>query len=155
MGWEDPLEKEMTTHSSILAWRSPRTKEPEGLQFTGSQSRTQLKRLSKHTCVLSPSPGVGGRTEQSKSLAGDDVFLADEKSLNIRRRKSGGSVQDGPQCLRQLSSANSVRHSQTAGWQQPTPKAEPGGGSGDSSWPTCLPCLSHLGAGPRQLSQPV
>ena len=28
LGWEDPLEKEMATHSSILAWRIPRTKEP-------------------------------------------------------------------------------------------------------------------------------
>ena len=31
------LEEEMTTHSSILAWKIPRTEEPEGLQSTGSQ----------------------------------------------------------------------------------------------------------------------
>ena len=31
-GWEDPLEKEMATHSSILAWEIPWTKEPGGLQ---------------------------------------------------------------------------------------------------------------------------
>ena len=37
LGWEDPLEKEMATHSSILAWRIPRTEEPGGLQSTGSQ----------------------------------------------------------------------------------------------------------------------
>ena len=37
LGWEDPLEKEMETHSSILAWRIPRTEEPGGLQSTGSQ----------------------------------------------------------------------------------------------------------------------
>ena len=37
MGWEDPLEKEMATHSSILAWRIPWTEEPGGLQSTGSQ----------------------------------------------------------------------------------------------------------------------
>ena len=37
MGQEDPLEKEMTTHSSILAWRIPWTKEPGGLQSLGSQ----------------------------------------------------------------------------------------------------------------------
>ena len=36
-GWEDPLEKEMATHSSILAWRIPWTEEPEGLQSTGLQ----------------------------------------------------------------------------------------------------------------------
>ena len=40
---KDPLEKEMATHSSILAWEIPRTKEPGGLQSVGSQkSRTQL-----------------------------------------------------------------------------------------------------------------
>ena len=31
LGWEDPLEKGMTTHSSILAWRIPKTEEPGGL----------------------------------------------------------------------------------------------------------------------------
>ena len=36
-GWEDPLEKEMTTHSSILAWRIPWTEEPGWLQSMGSQ----------------------------------------------------------------------------------------------------------------------
>ena len=37
LGWEDPLEKEMATHSSTLAWRIPRTEEPGGLQSMGSQ----------------------------------------------------------------------------------------------------------------------
>ena len=32
LGWEDPLEKEMTTHSRILAWKIPWTEEPGGLQ---------------------------------------------------------------------------------------------------------------------------
>ena len=35
LGWEDPLEKEMATHSSILAWEIPRTEEPGGLQSMG------------------------------------------------------------------------------------------------------------------------
>ena len=35
--WEDPLEEEMATHPSILAWKIPWTKEPGGLQSTGSQ----------------------------------------------------------------------------------------------------------------------
>ena len=38
----DPLEKEMATHFSILAWRIPWTEEPGGLQSMGSQSRTEL-----------------------------------------------------------------------------------------------------------------
>ena len=37
LGWEDPLEKEMVTHSSILAWRIPWTEKPGRLQSTGSQ----------------------------------------------------------------------------------------------------------------------
>ena len=46
-GWEAPLEEEMATHSSLLAWKIPWTKEPCGLQSMESQeSRTQLKRLS-------------------------------------------------------------------------------------------------------------
>ena len=36
-GWEDPLEKGMVTHSSILAWKIPQTEEHGGLQFMGSQ----------------------------------------------------------------------------------------------------------------------
>ena len=32
LGWEDPLEEEMATHSSILAWRIPGTEKPDGLQ---------------------------------------------------------------------------------------------------------------------------
>ena len=37
LGWEDPLEKGMATHSNILAWRIPWTEESGGLQFMGSQ----------------------------------------------------------------------------------------------------------------------
>ena len=40
LAWEDPGEEGMETHSSILAWRIPRTEEPGGLQFMGSQSWT-------------------------------------------------------------------------------------------------------------------
>ena len=38
LGWEDPLEEGMGTHSSILAWKIPRTEKPGRLQSTGSQS---------------------------------------------------------------------------------------------------------------------
>ena len=39
LGQEDSLEKEMATHSSILAWKIPRTEEPGGLQSMGSEKR--------------------------------------------------------------------------------------------------------------------
>ena len=42
LGWEDPLEEEMASHSSILVWRIPWTEEPGGLQSTGSQSQTLI-----------------------------------------------------------------------------------------------------------------
>ena len=37
LGWEDPLEKEMVTHPSTIAWKIPWTEEPGGLQSMGSQ----------------------------------------------------------------------------------------------------------------------
>ena len=37
LGWEDPLEKEMATHSSIIAWKIPWMEEPGRLQSMGSQ----------------------------------------------------------------------------------------------------------------------
>ena len=37
LGWEDPLEEQMATHSNIHAWEIPWTKEPSGLQSMGSQ----------------------------------------------------------------------------------------------------------------------
>ena len=37
LGWKDPLEKEMTTHSSIMAWRIPLTEEHGGLESVGLQ----------------------------------------------------------------------------------------------------------------------
>ena len=37
LGWKEPLQKEMATHSNILAWEIPWTEEPGGLQSTGSQ----------------------------------------------------------------------------------------------------------------------
>ena len=43
LGWENPLEKRMATHSSILIWRIPWTEEPSGLQSMGlAKSWTQL-----------------------------------------------------------------------------------------------------------------
>ena len=48
VGREDLLEKEMATHSSILAWRIPWMEEPDGLQSVGSQSQ---KRLSDFTSL--------------------------------------------------------------------------------------------------------
>ena len=48
LGQKDALEKEMATHSSILAWEIPRTEEPGGLQSTGLQ-RVKHDLVTKHS----------------------------------------------------------------------------------------------------------
>ena len=50
LGWEDPLEKETATHSSILAWRIPRTEEPDILKSMGSQRVSMTEGLSFLHC---------------------------------------------------------------------------------------------------------
>ena len=45
LGWEDPLEEEIAIHSSILAWRIPRTEEVGGLQSTGRKESDMTERL--------------------------------------------------------------------------------------------------------------
>ena len=49
LGWEDPLEEGIATHSSVPAWRIPWAEKPGGLPFMGSQkSGTRLKKLGTH-----------------------------------------------------------------------------------------------------------
>ena len=52
--WEDLLEKGMATHSSILAWRIPRTKEPGGLQSIGLQRVRRDWATNTHLLTKSP-----------------------------------------------------------------------------------------------------
>ena len=47
LGWEDPLEKEMVTQSSILAWEIPLTEEPSRLQIMGSEKNLTLNNNNK------------------------------------------------------------------------------------------------------------
>ena len=53
LGWEEPLEKDMATHSSILAWDIPWTKEPGGLQSMGLQRVEKTEQLTLHTHMSS------------------------------------------------------------------------------------------------------
>ena len=64
LSWEDPLEKEMAPHSSILAWKIPWTEEPCGLQSMG------LQRVG-HELVTKP------QYYYSKCLNKDLLFLCD------------------------------------------------------------------------------
>ena len=58
LGWEDPLEKEMATHSSILAWKTPWTEEPGGLQSMGSHRVGHNRVTSLHFTYLPPEKAV-------------------------------------------------------------------------------------------------
>ena len=58
LGWEDPLEKKMATHSIILAWKIPRTKEPGRLQSMGSQRVRNNWATNAFTLLLSVSHSV-------------------------------------------------------------------------------------------------
>ena len=63
LGQEDPLEKEMASHSSIIAWEIPCTEEAGGLQSMGLQRVRQDWATKQHNCVHSPEvwatiPGV-------------------------------------------------------------------------------------------------
>ena len=46
LGWEDPLEKEMATHSSIIAWKIPRTEDPGGPHSMGRRELNMTERLT-------------------------------------------------------------------------------------------------------------
>ena len=62
LDWEDPLDKELATHYSILAWRIPWTEEPDGLQSMGSQRVHGVTMSNSHS-------------SNSVKLYGKPVFL--------------------------------------------------------------------------------
>ena len=51
LGWEDPLEEYMVTHSSILSWRIPWEEEPGGLQSIGSQE-SDMTEATEHAPII-------------------------------------------------------------------------------------------------------
>ena len=73
LGWEDPLEKGMAAHSSILAWRIPGTEEPDGLQSLGhKESDTTAWLTHMRSALLKTS---------RKSLGGEFVTTVVELGL--------------------------------------------------------------------------
>ena len=69
LGWEDLLEEGMANHSSILAWESPWTEEPGGLQFMGLQSQTDASSL----LGSDRSPGEGNGNSLQYSCLGNPM----------------------------------------------------------------------------------
>ena len=58
LGWEDPLEKEMATHSNILAWRVSWTEEPDGLLSMGFFRQEYRNGLPFPSPGYLPNPGI-------------------------------------------------------------------------------------------------
>ena len=65
LGWEDPMEKETETHSSILAWKIPWTEQPGRLQSTGSQRVRHNWAIQQQKCH------VGAQCEQALDCSKD------------------------------------------------------------------------------------
>ena len=74
LGREDPLEKEVATHSSILAWRIPWTEEPGRLESTGSQ-RVRYDWATSLSLCLKCSLGISNFLEEISGLSHSIVFL--------------------------------------------------------------------------------
>ena len=67
MGQEDPLEKGMTIHSRVVAWRIPRPEKPGGLQLMGSQESERTEQLTqRRTQIIGPEP-------ESKPAGGEGI----------------------------------------------------------------------------------
>ena len=60
LGWEDPLEEEMATHSSVLAWRIPWMEEPGGLQSMGQYVSDMTKQASHHQILKKKKKNLDG-----------------------------------------------------------------------------------------------
>ena len=90
LGGEGPLEREMATHSSILAWRTPRTEEPGGLQSMGSQighdwGTNPPSKEGKDSSVVSVTdfPTINSLMAQTSGLT--DIYSTNPSLLNSQR----------------------------------------------------------------------
>ena len=107
LGWEDPLEKEMATHSSIFAWRIPWTEEPDGLtihrvaQIWRWLKQLMEKEMATHSSVLAwRITGTGslvgcrlwGRTESDTTEAMQQQKQLCTKEIINKRKRMGKNI---------------------------------------------------------------
>ena len=98
LGWEDPLEEEMATHSSILAWRIPWTEELGGLQSTGLQRAGHdlaTEHSHSHTQVVRDGTRSGRHRGWDTSL-GSRLVLRGGENWGLFGRKRPASWTVGP-----------------------------------------------------------
>ena len=87
LGWKDPLEKEIATHSSILAWRIPWTEEPGGLQSHGVTEESDMTLgLNKSIGTTEPHYSLyqslmAGRNINNLRYANDTTLMAEREEL--------------------------------------------------------------------------
>ena len=86
LGWEDPLEEGMATHSSILVWKIPWTEEPGGLQSTGLQ-RVGHDWVTQHSTALERYLGKYCLFPETHSTIAPEVCAW---IIDVLRRETGG-----------------------------------------------------------------
>ena len=86
-GREDPLEKEMAPHSSMLAWEIPWTEEPGGLQSMGPQKVRQD--LATHTVVHSPEVGNTCLESQPPKITDEHKIIQKQGCQRQAKTKAG------------------------------------------------------------------
>ena len=96
LGREDPLEKEMATHSSILAWRIPWTEELDGLQSTGHKELDTTERLHFHFCFL--------------LSHGSSIYLSRIKAMERQENSLLSSSVEFSQCIISKGIAMTLNH---------------------------------------------
>ena len=87
LGWQDPLEKGMTTHSSILAWRSPVDRGAWRPAVHGSQSRTRLSDCTQRSVAKEPTK-CRDRLSAPTCRRGWDGCGTERQSTSEQRRPS-------------------------------------------------------------------
>ena len=103
LGQEDPLEKEMAAHSSILAWGIPWTEEPSRLWSMGSQELDMTDSKTTTTSFQTVQQGVAVDSEAASGLKSSfigsslGVGEASAISMPVRMGEAGSTDQRGPQ----------------------------------------------------------
>ena len=103
LNWEDPLEEEIATHSSIHVWKIPWTEEPGGLQSMGSQSQTWLSNWAQLNAARSSSGGRGGLSGASRACLWCPLKSESFSSLwdgeKVSHRESACRLEDARQAV--------------------------------------------------------